>query len=294
MTTLRCAVVGDPVGHSMSPRMHAAAYRALGLDGTYEAIRATPQELPAVVARLRTGDLSGLNVTIPHKRRILDLVDEVDASARVVGAANTLVRGPDGQIVAHNTDVRAIAVELKGLARDLPPEEWKRAHTLVLGTGATARSAVVALGHHIGVGHIVVRGRSLADDDRRAVFEAEMTELLARSGSTSALSLEPWGPRPATDHAVLAIVQATSLGMEGADPGELAQGVIAWHAAQPDAIALDVVYPTMTTPFVRSARAAGMRAADGRGMLARQGALSFELWWKRPAPIDAMRAALPD
>ncbi len=293
MTTLRFAVVGgDSVARSASPRMHAAAYQALGLDCTYEAIRATDADLPDLVARVTSGELAGLNVTIPHKRRILAHADIIDASARSVGAANTLVRAPDGRIAAHNTDVTAIVAELHDLAEDVAPAAWKRSHALVLGTGATARSAVVALGRHIGVACITVRGRALEDDGKRGLFEAEMTDLLHRSGSQSALRLEPWAPVVATDREVLTIVQATNLGMEGGDPGEVAASAVAWRSVLPESLALDVVYARSTTPFLQAASAHGMRTAGGYGMLARQGALAFELWFRRPAPLDVMRAAL--
>jgi len=138
VSTLRFAVVGDPVAHSASPGMHAAAYAALGLDCTYERIRATTAELPSVIARLRTAELAGLNVTIPHKRGVLSLVDRIDETARVALAANTLVRDEDGLVAAHNTDVPALAAELRLLAPD--GLDWRRARALVLGTRA-ARAA---------------------------------------------------------------------------------------------------------------------------------------------------------
>jgi len=292
MSTKRFAVIGDPVGHSASPRMHTAAFEALGLDCTFEAIRATERDLPHLVAALEAGEFAGLNVTIPHKRRVLAYVDLVDASARTVGAANTLVRAADGRVVAHNTDVTAIAAELRAMTHDIPPAGWKKAHALVLGTGATARSAVVALGRHIGVARITVRGRALEDDDQRDAYMAEVGELLHRAGSESELRLEPWAPIATTDEQVLAIVQATNIGMEGGDPGEIAAEAVAWRAVFPESVALDVVYTRHMTPFLHAARSHGMRIADGYGMLARQGALAFELWFHRHAPLDVMRAAL--
>src|SRR5580704_2332543 len=105
--------------------MHAAAYRALHLDCAYEAIRATPADLAALVRALRDGGYDGFNVTIPHKRRILEHVDRVDPSAESVGAANTLVRAKDGAVVAHNTDVPALAAELRRLAPERTAEEWR-------------------------------------------------------------------------------------------------------------------------------------------------------------------------
>src|SRR5208282_84501 len=95
MTPRRYAVLGDPIAHSKSPAMQSAAFRALGLPHTYEAIRATPEDLPGLVAQLREGVFHGFNVTVPHKERILALVDDRDESARLAGAANTLVRRAD-------------------------------------------------------------------------------------------------------------------------------------------------------------------------------------------------------
>jgi shikimate dehydrogenase len=230
--------------------MHAAAYAALGMAHTYEAIRANAAELPAVVARLRAGELAGLNVTVPHKIRVLDLVDTVAPSAAAVGAANTLVRDAAGRIAAHNTDVPALAAELAALA----PHAGT---ALVLGTGGASRAAAAALGHHLHVARVVVRGRPLAPD-------------------------------PAVEASVTLVVQTTSCGMTGADSGELARDAVAWDALPPGAVVLDVVYAPPETPFLAEARRRGLRAANGVGMLARQGALAFELWLGVPAPLEAM------
>ena len=266
MSTRRFALVGDPVAQSSSPRMHRAAYAALGLSCTYEAIRATESDLASVVSRLREGSLDGLNITIPHKRRILAYADIIDASARVVGAANTLARAPDGRLVAHNTDVPAIASELRSLGDDISAEAWTRARTLVLGTGATARAAVMALGYHLSVGEVTVRGRALAEPDEAAAFGAEMNDLLLQAGSRTVLRLEPWGPIVTTERQALAIVQATNVGMEGGDPGDLAARAVAWRAVLPRSIALDVVYAKAMTPFLEAGKDRGLRVADGRGM----------------------------
>jgi shikimate dehydrogenase len=281
MTPLRFAVVGDPIAHSRSPAMHAAAYRALGLPHQYEAIRAGADELAAVVARLRAGSLDGINVTVPHKERVLALVDALDESARVAGAANTLVRGKDGRIVAHNTDAPALAVELRTLAG--PDVAWAETRALVLGSGGAARAAIVALGVHLGVRDIAVRARGFADDARRSAFVA---------GAPCPITAQPWEASPASEKDTRALVQATSAGMHGAEGGEAAATAVAWTALPPDAVAVDVVYAPRDTPWLRAARGRGLRCDDGLGMLARQGALALELWLERPAPFAAMRAAL--
>ncbi|MGD0529951.1 MAG: shikimate dehydrogenase [Polyangiaceae bacterium] len=264
MTPRRFAVIGDPVAHSKSPAMHMAAFRALGLPHTYEAMRAAAAELPGIVDALREGRLDGLNVTVPHKRAVLALVDDV--AAPDLAAANTLVRTAEGRIVAHNTDVPALAEELRLLAGPAAP--WASRRTLVLGSGGAALAAVSAL-RSLGARDVAVRAR--------------------RPG---AADVQPWRPSPDREGQTLAVVQATSAGMIGADPGEAVAGVVAWEALPPDAVALDLVYAPPETPFLRAAAARGLRRANGLGMLARQGALAFALWLGVEAPLGIMRAAL--
>jgi shikimate dehydrogenase len=287
MKVRRFAVVGDPVAHSKSPAMHAAAYRALGLPHVYEAIHATAAELPRVVASLREGLYDGLNVTVPHKERVLSLVDAVDAGARVAGAANTLVRSDDGRITAHNTDAPALAAELRRLA---PDHRWTEAsRALVLGSGGAARAAIAAFAE-LGVSEIVVRARGFDDPARRDRFLAS---------APAPVTLERWAP--SDEGRTVAVVQATSAGMKGASPGDEVAGAVGWASLPDHAVALDVVYSPRDTPWLRAARARGLRADDGLGMLARQGALAMELWLGglvrmteagELAPLDAMRRAI--
>jgi shikimate dehydrogenase len=280
----RFAVVGDPVGHSKSPAMQGAAMRALGLPHTYEAVHATADELPGVVARLRAGEFDGLNLTVPHKERVLALVDSLDESARVAGAANTLVRADGGRLVAHNTDAPALAAELARLAGS---RTWPAgACGLVLGSGGAARAAIAALGVHLGIADIAVRARAFAEPARRDAFVRT---------APCPVTPEPWAPRPEREARTVAVVQATSAGMRGADGGEAVVGAVAWDALGQAAVAIDVVYAPRDTPWLQAARRRGLRCDDGLGMLARQGALALELWLADlgvKAPLEAMRAAL--
>jgi shikimate dehydrogenase len=156
--SLRFAVIGTPIAHSRSPAMHEAVYRAFKLPHTYEKIETSEAELPERIEALRRGEFAGLNVTVPHKRRVLQLVDEVHASARATGAANTLVRTPDGRVRAHNTDMPAVAEELGRLA--LNPARLRGGVGLVIGTGGAARAAIVAMASHLALSRILIRGRS--------------------------------------------------------------------------------------------------------------------------------------
>ncbi len=281
MRPRRFAVVGDPIAHSKSPAMHQAAYRALGLPHVYEAIRASSAELEGVLARLRAGDLDGINVTVPHKEHVLSLVDTLAESARSAGAANTIVRTESGQLVAHNTDAPALAAELARLAGS--PFGWHETRALVLGSGGAARGAIAALGRGLGVTDLVVRARRFDDEDQGRAF-----------GQTAPcpVSTQGWRASPESEGLTRALVQATSAGMHGGSDGEAVARVVSWEQVPREAVAIDVVYAPRDTPWLRAARARGLRCDDGLGMLARQGALALELWLGVEAPLAEMRAAL--
>jgi shikimate dehydrogenase len=225
--------------------MHMAAYRALGMDHTYGAIRATAEDLPRLVEALRSGVYDGFNVTVPHKARVLRLVDRVDASATKVDAVNTLVRMFDGAVVAFNTDVPALEAELLALAPERSIVAMVDSTAIVLGSGGAARAAAAALAG-LGVKRVFLRSR--------------------REGTLA--------PTP-LDREALTVVQATSAGMTGADPGDAVAAAIDWAALPAGAVALDVVYAPPETPFLAAALARGLRCANGLGMLARQGALAL-------------------
>ncbi len=270
MKSLRFAVVGDPIAHSKSPAMHSAAFAALGLPHTYEAIHATASELPAVVQRLRDGEFAGLNVTVPHKRAVLSLVDAIDPLVSIVGAANTLVL-EGSRLLAANTDMDAVAAEIKAFGVRSPID-----HALVIGAGGAARACIVGLSRHLGVKKITLRSRRSSDDLAR--------EMETKLGVV--VTVEPLSPSD-RESTFDCIIQATSAGMSPADPGDLVADAIAWDRVRDDAVALDVI--TLTeTPFLRAARARGLRTRNGLGMLARQGALAFEMWLKVAPPLDVM------
>lgn len=289
--SLRFAVLGDPIAHSKSPAMHTAAYRALGLPHSYDRILAKIEDLPRLVGTLRDGTYAGFNVTVPHKKNILDLVDVVDSTAAIVDAANTLVRAEDGRIHAFNTDTPALADEL----RELAPEnglKWGGRTALVLGTGGAARSAVVALAVDLGVSVVHVRGRSLGDPEACEKARADLQALVRKGGSHTTIVTGPLAPDRVVDGELAAVVQATSAGMTGADSGEELTRSLDFSALGARAVCLDVVYAPPSTPFLRAGEAHGLRCANGLGMLVRQGALAFELWLRVPAPYNAMLAAI--
>lgn len=265
------AVLGDPIAHSLSPRMHQAAYAALGLPHRYEARRTSLLELPAVMDELRRGQLAGCNLTLPLKQAVLPLVDRVDETARAFGAANTVVRARDGALVAHNTDIPALQHEIRALG-------FRAGSTaIVLGSGGAARAVIAAIAR-IGARRIVVRARAAADWLEPLRAAAGHVELIAEPFAAGAVEAES-----------TLVVQATSLGMRESD-GALAAAAVDWARLPLDAAALDLVYAPPQTEFLRAA--VGRQRANGLGMLVRQGARAFELWLGRRAPLYTMWSAI--
>jgi shikimate dehydrogenase len=285
--TLRFALLGHPVAHSLSPAIHAAAYRALGLDHHYE-LRDVPDEaeLARAVAEVKGGELAGANVTVPWKREALALADRAATTAADVGAANVLVRDSAGAVVAHNTDVMALVEELGALC-GAP----KRA--LVLGSGGASLAAVAAL-RSLGTPDVGISARKWTPELERAAWPhaVELEKLGARALEWSAEG----GALAAFAEGSDVIVQATSAGMHGAGRGEDVVRVVPWPRLSKSSVAYDLVYNPADTPFLHAARTTGLVARGGLGMLVAQAAHAFELWLGIAPPrepmLSAARAAL--
>jgi shikimate dehydrogenase len=234
--------------------MHEAAFAALGLEGwTYQRLPVPEHLFAETVRALHGAGFVGANVTIPHKEAALAVADEASDVARAIGAANTLSFSDDGgRIAAENTDA-------PGLMAALPA---RASSALVLGAGGSARAAVWAL---------VDAGTEVAIYNRTA----ERARRLAKDLGGVALDR----PEPAE-----LLVNCTPVGL--ADPGTSPVPEIAWPTV------VDLAYGDHETALVRLARAAGSRVVDGREVLVRQGALSFEHWTGEKAPLEAMRAAV--
>ena len=257
------AVLGSPVAHSLSPVLHNAAYRALGLDDwSYSLHECREAELPAFVDGLGP-EWAGLSLTMPLKRVTLEVADEVDPLAAAVGAANTLVLA--GRRTAHNTDVFGIGATLGVVA----------GRAVVLGAGGTAQSALAAL-----------RERGITDVEVLVRDVRRTEELLAtaeRLGVTPRFSDVLNDPARASAALADADVVVSTLPPGGAD-GLTPPGA--------GAVVLDVVYAPWPTPFAAAALAAGARVESGLEMLLHQAAAQVELMTGKPGPVVEMRAAL--
>lgn len=259
-TALVC-LLGDPVAHSLSPQLHTAAFAACDIDAVY--VACTVRDPAAAVDGLDALGALGANVTVPHKRAVWEHVSRRTPEAELIGAANTLFREA-GRWVADNTDatgVHRVLVHDIGLA----PGDG----VVLLGAGGAARAVAVALGR---------LGARVRVEARRAASAAQVQRLVGDAGG----AVLDAGAVPRL------VVNATPLGLHGERlPGR-------FHELSKGQAALDLVYGGSVTPFVADARARGLRAWDGRGMLVAQAGAAFERWTGRAAPLDAMAAGIAD
>jgi shikimate dehydrogenase len=258
-------VIGDPVAHSLSPALHNAAFEALRLDWVYVAFPVPRGRAAAAVAAVPALGLAGFNVTMPHKEDVAAACDELTADAAALRSVNTVVAATDGRTLGDSTDGPGF---LDALADEDIAVEGQP--VLVLGAGGAARAVVLALG----------RAGAQVTVAARRPEAAESAAALAPGGAALAI-----GAADPSGFAV--VVNATPLGMSGGDP--LPVDPVSLHAGQ---AVVDLVYHPADTPLLTAARLQGALAVNGLGMLLHQAARSFTLWTGRPAPLDAMRAAV--
>lgn len=273
---LRLAVLGDPIAHSISPPMQNAALAECGIDARYTRLHIRANELAEALRLLHPAGFIGVNLTIPHKLAALNCLDAVDPLADQLGAVNTVRVEADGTLRGFNTDgpgfVRALREAFAADLADL--------RVLVLGAGGGAGRALAAQCYFQGCPRLLLANRT----------ESRAAELLAEFGDSTRVEVVGWNPAALTEAAATAdlVVNATSLGLgaHGLSPLPAA-------ALRPGLLVFDAVYrASAVTPLVQAAAQAGARAVDGLPLLLHQGALAFEHWFDRPAPLEAMRAAL--
>ena len=277
-TTQLAGVIGWPIDHSLSPAMHNAAYEQLGLDWVYVPLPVNDQmDLARVVAAIRALPFVGFNVTMPHKRMMLELCDEVAAQARLAGAVNT-VHVRDGHLMGYNTDGRGLLESLRDEAGFTP--QGKR--IVIVGSGGAAAAVLAALVLER-ASHVAVISR----DPAHAEDLVSRIEVHARDTELVALAM---GPENASYiEAADVVVNATPLGRNAGD--ELPVRAEWLRSGQ---IVSDMVYRPLTTPLLVAAAKVGAIPIAGIGMLVAQGAIGIEIWKSDStisAPRDVMRAA---
>jgi shikimate dehydrogenase len=289
-------VTGSPLGHSLSPRLHAAALREAGLAGEYRLYPVAPlpagrADLEALIGRVRQADLDGLNVTIPHKQAVIPYLDALTPLAQHIGAVNTIYRSKThaGMLHGDNTDAPGFMADLH--------RQWPQAPqpgaalgsnaALVLGAGGSARAVVSAL--LMAGWQVTLVARRL--EQAQAIQAGASGILDAQAGGSQCAAIS-WDALPETIRAarpLSLIVNTTPVGMHphvDRTP---------WPADLPfpqDVFVYDLVYNPMETKFVRAARSAGLAATNGLGMLIEQAALAFERWTGIRPSISAMRQAV--
>jgi shikimate dehydrogenase len=267
-TARLAGVMGWPVGHSRSPRLHGYWLDAYGIDGAYLPLPVAPEHIETALRALPLLGFAGVNLTVPHKEAALGVVDRVDALARRIGAVNTVVVAADGTLDGTNTDAFGFTENLRAGAPDWEPSRA----AVVLGAGGAARAVCVGLAD-AGVAEIRLANRTAARATRLA-------------DELSGIQPVAWEARgDALDGAGL-LVNTTTLGMTGAPPLDIALDALAG-----DAVVTDIVYAPLETPLLAAARARGNVTVDGLGMLLHQARPGFAAWFgHEPDVTDALRA----
>ena len=286
-TTKLLAVIGNPIGHSLSPLIHNAAIEHLDLDYRYVAFAIEPANLATALAGFAAIGLVGCSVTIPHKQAIMPLLAEISPLAQAVGAVNTVWNTPSGWH-GTNTDVAGFIAPLVAMQRD-----WSTTRVVILGNGGAARAVVVGC-HQLGCGEIHVVGR---DPAKLAEFKSSWADIqlpIATTNISAQVKIEThiWTDLPnviGKDN--LLLVNSTPIGMFPQVENSPIEAELMAQIGS-DSIAYDLIYTPRPTKFLQLAQAAGMMTIDGTEMLVQQGAAAFELWLQKSPPIEIMRQAL--
>jgi shikimate dehydrogenase len=281
---IRLGIFGHPVAHSLSPEMQNAALRHCGIPMQYARFDIAPEELARALQRVSALGFAGVNLTAPHKSAGAELVDDLDDLARRAGAVNT-IRFDNGNIRGFNTDAvgfaHAIRSEFCVDLRDL--------RVLLLGAGGGAGRSIAWQCAMEGCERLVLSNRTT---ETAQSLTAELKPLFSDvrvAGPVPRLEAVPWDESSwrAQIANVDLLVNATSVGMHRSDTPLVRSSVLAPHL-----MVYDVVYTSTRTPLLVAAAEAGARGANGLSMLLHQGALAFEIWFDRDAPLEVMRAAL--
>ncbi len=273
MPTPKCALlIGHPLGHSLSPTFHNAAFRAAGIDATYRLADVLPENLAATIAALRVTDMYGANVTVPYKQDVLPFLDALSDEAAALGAVNTIVNN-EGKLVGLNTDVPGFAADIR--ARGIVVAGRP---VILLGAGGAARAVIAALAG-MAVGRLVIANRTT---ERASAIQRQYPAIATATGIT-------YHDLSTTLPDTALLVNATSVGLHG-DEIPIAAELL--DLLPPTAVVYDLIY--RPTALLRAAQQRNMHAIDGLGMLIHQGALAWEEWTGHTAPLNVMWQAAYD
>jgi shikimate dehydrogenase len=268
-----CAIIGDPVEHSLSPAMHNAAFKELGLNLVYVAFTVTATALKDAVSGAKSLGLRGLNVTMPHKKAVMEYLDSVDSTAKNIGAVNTVLNN-QGKLVGYNTDGSGAMIALQ--ENGVYPEEKK---LLLLGAGGAAKAIAYYAAQEVDELVILNRTQKKAKQLAEALCKEFGKKVKGRTFSPEILKKE----LETTD----ILVNATSVGMHPHADSSPVPSRLLRH----DLCVMDIIYNPLETRLIADAKAADAKVVSGIEMLLYQGAVAFEIWTNRPAPVEVMRTA---
>lgn len=275
MQPFKLGLIGYPLGHSLSPKIHAAALKVCGLEGDYSLFPIHPeanQGLKYLLNRIRTKELYGLNVTIPHKQNVIEFMDELTPTAKAIAAVNTIYLKNE-KLIGDNTDAPGFLTDLKNFIGNQEFKIVNRKSAIILGSGGSARAIVYAL---------LNDGWKVTISARRI----EQAEQLAKSFADYQLSIINYSDLQLSTFDL--IVNTTPVGMApNIDKSPLPENISFPHAA-----IYDLVYNPRETKLVRDARSQGLKATTGLGMLIEQAALAFEIWTGKNPPREILWKAI--
>ncbi|MFT4569960.1 MAG: shikimate dehydrogenase [Hyphomicrobiaceae bacterium] len=273
-TTRVVGILGDPIDHTLSPRMHNAAFRELELDYVYVPFRADPRRLRDAVRAIGWLGLVGFNVTVPYKEKVLRWMDRTTETAAAVGAVNTIHMDSKGRLLGDNTDVEGFLQALR--SHDFRP---RRKRVLVIGAGGSSRAVIYGL-LNAGATDVVIANRTVSKAKKLA------RQFGGRGGKARGTDLEILDDIDFLSSRQL-VVNCTPVGLKGSEFLDYAV-----EATPPECVHFDLAYGEKLTPFLEAAKKAKRPLIDGRHMLAHQGAAAFKLFTGRKAPIDVMLRAI--
>jgi shikimate dehydrogenase len=271
-TTRLYGIFGYPVGHTFSPGMHNAAFKRLGMDACYVPFAVSPESLGDAARAVLPLGLRGLNITVPHKEKVIAYLDDLSEEVRLIGAVNTIeVR--DGRLIGHNTDGRGFLRALQADAGFRP----KGKSILFIGSGGAARA--------VGFSLALSGAKKIAFRDVDATkADALAKDIRLKTGVDACTAGENLIAAAAEADC---LINATPLGLKKGDPLPLpGDAVLKKH------LVCDLVYNPHETTFLKAAKARGARRFHGLGMLLYQGVIAFEIWTGKKAPVAVMKKAL--
>lgn len=272
-TTRVCGIIGDPIGHSMSPAIHNAAFEKMEIDYLYVPFRVKKEGLSKAIAGMRALNIRGLSVTIPHKVAVIPFLDELDPLAERIGAVNTIVND-DGVLRGYNTDATGFLQTL--LERGVEPE---KKNIVILGAGGASRAISFILAER--GAHLVILNR-LLELDWAEELASRISQIFTKE--VEALELNEENLAKVLEKADI-VVNATSVGMSP----NIDETPIPAKLLKPGLIVFDIVYNPIKTRLLREAEATGAKTIGGLDMLVWQGALAFEKWTGLKAPVKLMK-----